>query len=95
MSAGAAGGAAAAAAMQAKLAMGMLVRVEPEEFLRLVEGQDNALVVRAASRKVLFFEVPWRYMTPYRGLAFWTQSKTPLGFRAKVEFVEAVQIHVP
>jgi hypothetical protein len=95
MSAGAAGGAAAAAAMQAKVAMGMLVRVAPDEFQRLVERQDNPLVVRAAKRKVLFFEIPWRYMTPYRGLAFWTQSPTPLSFRPEIEFVEAEQIYVP
>lgn len=95
MSAGVvAGGAAAAAALQAEVATGMVVRVEPDEFARLVARQTEPFVVRAKHR-ILTFDRGWRYLTPYRGLVFYTQSPTPLYFPPTTEFIEAQQIWVP
>ncbi len=97
MSAGAAGGAgaagAAAAIAQATKASGVVVRVEPEWFVAIVEMNDEPLVVHAPGR--FFFSVWHSYLTSYRGLAFFTKSKTELPLSAHCQMVEAQKIWVP
>ena len=66
-----AGGAAHAAAIaQAIKASGVLVRVEPMEFLKILNRQDEPLVVIATGG---VFRTWWRYLTSYKGLAFFTK----------------------
>jgi hypothetical protein len=60
MSAGAAGAAAAAAVAQAIKASGVLVRVEPTEFLRVLQRQQEPLVVHATGG---FFSTYYQYLT--------------------------------
>jgi hypothetical protein len=94
MSAGAAGaaGAAAAAIAQAIKACGVLVRVEPSEFLNVVHRQQEPLVVRAATG---FFTTNYMYLTSYKGLAFWTKANYELGLPPKCEVVTAGSISIP
>jgi hypothetical protein len=93
MAAGAAAGGAAAAAIQAIRASGVVVRIEPTEFLRLLQRQDSPLVVRA-SRSGLFGT--WEeYLNSYKGLAFYTWSSVPLHLPIATEIVEAGRIWVP
>ena len=63
MSAGAAGGGAAAAAAisQAIRAAGVIVRVEPGDFLRILERLEEPLVVHATGG---FFSTNIQAMTP-------------------------------
>jgi hypothetical protein len=90
----AAGGAAAAAAaiIQAIKASGVLVRVEPAEFLKIVGRTPDPLVVTATGG---VFSKNYRYLTSYKGLAFYTKSSDPLPLPADAEVVAAQGIWTP
>jgi hypothetical protein len=91
--AGAEGAAAAQAAMiQAVKASGTLVRVEPGEFVKLLAKSESPLVVTAPGG---FFSKHIKYLTSYRGLAFYTQSVTPLSLPYRTEVVAASTIWMP
>jgi hypothetical protein len=92
MSTGAGAAAAAAAIAQATKASGVIVRVEPNDFERIVRENDEPLVVHATGG---FFTVMHMYLTSYRGLAFFTKSATPLSFAARCQMVEAQKIWIP
>ena len=88
------GGAAAAAAAIAKAikASGAIVRVEPQEFLRILTRQRELLVVHATGG---FIRTHYRYLTSYKGLAFYTDSPTPLSLPTGCELVIAAKIWIP
>ena len=94
MSGGAAAGAAAAAAarVQAIKASGVLVTVEPTEFMHLLNRQSSPLVVHATGG---FFSTNYQYLTSYKGLAFFTRSPQPLNLPSGVELVESKAISIP
>ncbi len=98
MSVGAAGGvggagtAAAAAIAQAIRASGVLVRVEPGDFLRILERQDAPLVVHATGG---FFSTNYQYLMSYKGLAFFTKSDTPINLPGDTELVQTKKIWIP
>jgi hypothetical protein len=94
MAAGAAGAAAAGAAavITALKASGVIVRVEPEEFLTLLERTNAPLVVRA---KAGVFRKYHQYLTSYKGLAFVARSDRPLRLPAGAEVVQAGKIWIP
>ena len=82
----------AAAIAQAIKASGVLVRLEPGEFLRILRQQDETLVVMAPAG---LFQRGWRYLTSYKGLAFHTKSRDPLPLPGRAEVVEARAISIP
>lgn len=88
---GTAGAAAAAAIARAVKASGVLVKLEPEEFRKLLERQRDGLVVVAEGG---VFGTKYEYLTSYKGLAFYTSSKQalPLG---SAEVVMAKKIWIP
>ena len=91
--AGAAGGAAAAAAVaQAIKASGTIVRVEPDEFMRVLHRQKEPLVVHATGG---LFSTTYLYLTSYKGLAFFTKSPVALILPGGCEVVQAQKIWVP
>ena len=94
MSAGASAGAAAAAAAvaQAIKASGAIVRVEPEDFLRILHRQSEPLVVHASGG---FFSTSYQYLSSYKGLAFFTKSPVPLTLPTGCELVQAQKIWIP
>lgn len=92
MSAGGAAGA-AAATLQATKASGVIVRVGPYDFMRIVERNDEPLVVHAPGG--FFSGGRHLYLTSYRGLAFFTKSDMPLMLAANTEVVEAQKIWIP
>ena len=86
------GAAAAHAAMaQAIKASGAIVRVEPEEFLAILERSESPLVVYAPKK----FFAPHKYITSYKGLTFFTRSKDWLELDPACEVVTAKTIWVP
>jgi hypothetical protein len=88
-----AGGAAAAAAIaQAIKASGVIVRVEPEAFMTVLERQDEPLVVLAEGG---FFGPSYRYLTSYKGLAFFTQTSKALQLPGRCELIQAEKIWIP
>ena len=90
MSAGAV--AAAAAVAQAIKASGAIVRVESADFLRILNLQQEPLVVQASGG---FFSTSYQYLSSYKGLAFFTKSQFPLTLPSGAEVVQAQKIWIP
>ena len=92
MNGGAAAAAAAAAIARAIKASGAIVRVEPGEFVKLLNRNPNGLVVHAPGG---FLRGGEAYLMSYKGLAFYTRSKEAFMLPATVEVIEARQIWIP
>ena len=90
--AAASGAAAAAAIANAIKASGVLVRLEPREFSKILNRAKDPLVVTASAG---FFGGKFRYLMSYKGLAFTTVSDTPLMLPAGCELVTAGSIMIP
>ena len=88
----AAGAAAAAAAIAQAKASGTIVSVEPSEFHKLLTHNNGGLVVRAPGG---FWSSGHKYLTSYKGLAFYTSSKEPLSIPRTCEVVDAKKIWMP
>jgi hypothetical protein len=89
------GGAAAAMAAeiaQAIKASGAIVRVEPTDFMMILDRVQNPLVVCSESR---FLSRKYHYLTAYKGLVFYTKSTTPLMPRPSIELIQAKKIWIP
>ncbi|MHC4663441.1 MAG: hypothetical protein ACYS8W_17410 [Planctomycetota bacterium] len=95
---GAAGGAAAASAggaaqvIQAIRASGVIIHVEPVEFLRILDKHEEPLVVHCEGG---IFWTTYQYITTYKGLAFYTKDKSPITLPPYTELVIAKRIWVP
>ncbi len=87
-----AGGAAAAAVIAAIQASGVIVIVEPDEFIGILKRQPGALVVHATGG---LFSTNYRYLTSYKGLAFYAKARAPLDLPPGTELVRAKSIWVP
>ncbi len=85
--------AAAAATVQAIRASGVVVFVQPGEFLGVLQRQQGPLVVRAAVSAL--FRTTHQYLTSCKGLAFYAKSPTPLELPPACEIVEASSICIP
>jgi GGDEF domain-containing protein len=93
MAAGASAGAAAAAAIaNANKASGVLVRLEPEEFAKILARAKDPLVVVAQGG---FFSNKYQYLMSYKGLAFYCKADEPLQLPAGIEVVSAGSIWIP
>ena len=82
----------AAAIAQAIKASGVIVRLEARDFLRILQRENEPLVVIARGG---FFKKGWRYLTSYKGLAFFTKSSEPLPLPGRAEVVQATAIWIP
>ena len=90
---GAEGAAAARAAMiQALKASGVIIRVAPEEFTKILTKQEAPLVVTSIGG---FFTKKFQYLTSYKGLAFFTSSVNQVQLPYKAEIVAAGKIWIP
>lgn len=83
---------AAAAIAQAIKASGVIVKMDPDEFQRVLWKAEHPLVVTSETR---FFGVKYHYLFGYRGLAFYTKTDTPLRLSGTVETVRAKSIWMP
>ncbi len=92
MSAGAMMGAAAAATGRAIKASGVIVSVEPTDFVGILKRQPGALVVHATG---WLFGVNYQYLTSYKGLAFFIKAPAPLDLPPGTELVQAKAIWIP
>jgi len=90
----AAGGAAAAAAAIAEAikASGVLIRLEPGEFRKIMVRVPDPLVVISQGG---LFTTHYQYLISYKGLTFFTKSATPLDLPAGAEVVSAQRIWMP
>ena len=90
---GATGATAAAAAIaQAIKASGAIVRVEPGDFMSVLQKIEQPLVVVAESG---FLKTSYRYLTGYKGLVFCTKSSNPLQLSSDTELITAKKIWIP
>ncbi len=91
-SGGAAAAARAAAIANAIKASGAIIRVEPDDFLRILSKNSKSLVVMA---KGGFLKANYQYLTGYKGLVFFTKSPSPLMLPGDTELVAASKIWIP
>ncbi len=91
---GVTGGQAGVLAMvhEAIKATGVIVRVEPAAFLEILLRHDEPLVVHALGG---VFRKHHRYLTSYKGLAFYTRAPDPLDLPEHCERIEAGKISIP
>lgn len=87
-----AGGAAAAAIANAIKASGAIVRVTPGDFMTILGRQETPLVIHSTGG---FLTTTHRYMSSYRGFAFFARSAEPLNLPGHAETIEARTIWIP
>lgn len=85
--------AAAAAIAQAVKASGAIVRMDPENFVQIVHRAEEPVVVMATSK--IFGRISYKYLTSYKGLAFYAKSSSQLPLGVRTELVYAKQIWIP
>jgi hypothetical protein len=85
-------GAAIAAIVQAVKASGVLVRLDPSEFMKLLGHVPEPLIVTA---KGGLFNTKYKYLLAYKGLAFYTTSSEPLNLPANADLIIAESIWMP
>jgi len=73
-------------------ASGVLVRLAPEEFSNILARQEAPLIVIAEGG---LFVTKYKYLTSYKGLAFYAKSKYPLELPFDAEVVSAKRINIP
>lgn len=88
---GSSAGAAAAIANAVK-ASGAIVKVEPEDFLKILERCESPLVVTAEGG---FLSSAHQYLSGYRGLVFYCKSSEALRLPGTVEIIRAKRIWIP
>ncbi len=88
----AAGGAAAAAIIKAIKASGVIIRLDADEFRKLIMRVPDPLVVIAETG---IFSTKYQYLTSYKGLAFHTKTRTRLDLPAGAEVVSSGRIWIP
>ena len=81
-----------AAIANAIKATGVVVRLEPSEWMTVLKRNENAVVVVASGG---MFKKSFRYLTSYRGLAFFTTSDQQLVLPGRVEVITAKSISLP
>jgi hypothetical protein len=73
-------------------ACGTLVRVEPQEFLKIIGKQEQPLIVRTPPG---VFSKSIKYLTSYKGLAFHCKSEMELNLPQKAELINAKKFSIP
>jgi hypothetical protein len=81
-----------AAIAEAAKASGAIVRIQPEEFRRLLQKAPEPLVVVQEGG---IFSTKYRYLMGYKGLIFYTSSKEQLGLPSGASLVKASRIWIP
>jgi len=81
-----------AAIANAMKASGVVVRLEPNEWMTILKRSENPLVVVAEGG---VFKTKYQYLTSYRGLAFFTKSEQALLLPGRAEVITAKSISVP
>ncbi len=92
MSAAGIAAASAAAIANAIKASGVLVNVAPEDFAAVLRRIERPLVVTSEGG---YFTTHYKYLTSYKGLAFYTKARAPLVLPAGAEVVRAQGISIP
>ena len=89
---GVAAGVAATAIADAIKASGAIVRVENDDFLSIIKRAEKPLVVM---KQKSFWSPSFKYISSYKGLAFFTKSAEPLRLPSDTELITAKSISIP
>jgi hypothetical protein len=81
-----------AALANAIKANGVVVRLDPPEWLKVLKRTESPLIVIARGG---VFRRSYRYLTAYRGLAFYTTSEQPLVLPGRAELISAKSLSIP
>ena len=73
-------------------AQGVVVEVTPEDFQKIINKSEHPLVVHAQSKII---RTKHKYLTTYKGLAFFTKSHDIVRLSGNIEWVEAKKLSVP
>ena len=93
MAYGASSAAAAQAAMvQAVKASGAIIRVEPDVFISIISKADKPLVVTSIGGII---KKEFRYLSPYKGLIFYTRNTDIIDLPGNAETISAKEIWIP
>ena len=84
--------AASAALANAVKACGTIVHLEPGEFQKILSFQKDPLVVQARGG---FLTKSYKYLTGYKGLAFFCKSRTELTLPGESQRIQAKKISIP
>ncbi|MCL2140505.1 MAG: hypothetical protein FWH42_02335 [Dehalococcoidia bacterium] len=88
----AAAAAAHAAMVQAVKASGVVIKVEPEEFAKIIAKNRDGLVVMSIGGRL---KRGYNYITSYKGLAFYTKSPQEMVLPGSVDLVISKSIWMP
>ena len=91
-SAAASAAAASAAIANAVKACGTIVHVQPDEFLKILSFQKNPLIIRT---KGGLLAKTYKYLTSYKGLAFFCRNRTELALPGESQLIQAKRISIP
>lgn len=83
---------AAAAIANAVKASGAIVKVESRDFQTIIQRAEKPLIVIV---KPGFWSPSYRYLTAYKGLTFYTKSKTALNLPGDAELINCQSIYIP
>lgn len=72
-------------------ATGMIVLVEPQEFVAVVAKMNKPMVILAEGALSMTF----RYVTVYKDMIFFSKSEAPVSFANEVELIRARKIWLP
>ncbi|RKX23363.1 MAG: hypothetical protein DRP45_10580 [Candidatus Zixiibacteriota bacterium] len=91
---GAATGAAVAAAAiaNAAKAAGGIIKMDPEEFIKILNRADKPLVAFAVGG---VFSKNYQYITNYRGLFFFCKADNPIQLPGSAEIINCKKIWIP
>ncbi|MGW8121049.1 hypothetical protein ACV07N_00205 [Roseivirga echinicomitans] len=85
--------AAQAAIQQAIKASGAIVKIEANEFSRMLSKLDDCLVIERQGK--LFFKDYYEYSTSYKGFIFYCKSREMISIPSRLEKISAKKIWVP
>ncbi len=85
--------AAQAAIQQAIKASGAIVKIEVNDFSRMLSKMDDGLVIEHQSK--LFFKDVYKYSTSYKGFVFYCKSNEKITIPTRLESISAKHIWVP
>ena len=89
---GASAAAVAAEIVQATKASGVVIKMDPGEFQKIVAKTGKCLIVCATGGII---STNYQYLTSYKGLAFFTKSDEPLVLPSDAEIITAKKIWIP
>ena len=73
-------------------ASGVVVRVDPADFMKILKKDAEPLVVIGTGG---VFKKHFQYLTSWKGLAFFTTSVVALELPGKVQIIAAQKISIP